>query len=840
MKAVIMAGGEGTRLRPLTARRPKPLAPVMNLPIMEHSVNLLRQHGITDILFTLYYMADEIEGYFGDGSRWGVKFQSAIQDTPLGTAGGLMLKKEFLSDETFIIISGDALTDLDITRALQFHRDRQSEATLVLSQVPNPLEFGVVITDEVGRIRRFLEKPSWGEVFSDTVNTGMYILEPSVLERMELGQNYDWSQDIFPAMLAEGRSIHGYIMDGYWCDVGNLNQYREAQYAALDGRVKMQVPGVKVGDVWTGSGCRISPSAVIDGPVLIGNNVTIKDGARVGPSSVIGDNTIIEEGARVVRSVLWENNYIGANTLVSGATVCSSCVIKRDSEVQEGAAIGEKCRIDRESTVRSNIKLWPDKVVEAGSTVTMSLVWGNKWSGALFRDLGVAGIANIEINPEFASKLGAAFGATLKPGSNVMVARDSGLASRMVKRAMVAGLMSVGCNVVNLRSTPLPVMRFSLNRSRSAAGGVYVRLAPDNPRALMIEIFDANGVYLSRASERKVESVFYREDYARADAEQIGSLEYGVRNLEVYNDTLVGQLRSEEDDEPLTQKVVADFSFSRVANVNAEAYGRMGLDVTSLNAFTDPRKTPRKVEDRAGILSNLASIVTALRADVGVMFENDGERFCAVDHTGAVIEGEKLLLLMVALVGRTVKPAAIAVPVSAPSCVENIAALHGAAVVRTKTDVRSLMAAASKQAGGDVHLAADASGGFIFPGFTTSFDAIYSFGKLLKMLKEQGLNLHEFVAELPETTTEMAEIRCPWDAKGVIMRSLIEEAEQAGQVELIDGVKVIDAGGWTLVVPHSSDPCIHVYAEAGTREASKARVAATSERICALRDQARR
>jgi NDP-sugar pyrophosphorylase family protein len=249
MKAVIMAGGEGTRLRPLTARRPKPLAPVMNLPIMEHSVNLLRQHGITDILFTLYYMADEIEGYFGDGSRWGVKFQSAIQDTPLGTAGGLMLKKEFLSDETFIIISGDALTDLDITRALQFHRDRQSEATLVLSQVPNPLEFGVVITDEVGRIRRFLEKPSWGEVFSDTVNTGMYILEPSVLERMELGQNYDWSQDIFPAMLAEGRSIHGYIMDGYWCDVGNLNQYREAQYAALDGRVKMQVPGVKVGDV---------------------------------------------------------------------------------------------------------------------------------------------------------------------------------------------------------------------------------------------------------------------------------------------------------------------------------------------------------------------------------------------------------------------------------------------------------------------------------------------------------------------------------------------------------------------------------------------------------------
>ena len=181
MKAVVMAGGEGTRLRPLTSSRPKPLVPVLNKPCMQHTIELLKRYGITDIVVTLYYLADEIEGYFGDGSELGVNLIYTVEDTPLGTAGSVKKAEEYLKDDTFIIVSGDALTDLDVDKALAFHREKQSVATLILQHVDNPLEFGVVITDDGGRVRRFLEKPSWGEVFSDTVNTGMYILEPKTM-----------------------------------------------------------------------------------------------------------------------------------------------------------------------------------------------------------------------------------------------------------------------------------------------------------------------------------------------------------------------------------------------------------------------------------------------------------------------------------------------------------------------------------------------------------------------------------------------------------------------------------------------------------------------------------
>src|SRR5438105_13011661 len=272
MKAVVMAGGEGTRLRPLTSHRPKPLAPVLNKPIMEHIILLLKDHGITEIVVTLHYLADEIEGYFGDGSEWAVKLHYSVEDTPLGTAGSVKQAEELLRDDTFVIVSGDALTDIDLGKAIEFHSRKDSLATIVLSHVPNPLEFGVVITDDEGRIRRFLEKPSWGEVFSDTVNTGMYVLEPSVFDYMEPARSYDWSQDIFPQILREEKPLFGYVMEDYWCDVGNLSQYREAQYTVLDGKTNIRLAGQDRGHIYVGDGCEIAPDVQIIAPSMIGRN----------------------------------------------------------------------------------------------------------------------------------------------------------------------------------------------------------------------------------------------------------------------------------------------------------------------------------------------------------------------------------------------------------------------------------------------------------------------------------------------------------------------------------------------------------------------------------------
>jgi len=835
MRAVVMAGGEGTRLRPLTAHRPKPLAPVLNMPIMEHIVLLLKQHGITEIIVTLHYLADEIEGYFGDGSEWGVKLIYSVEDTPLGTAGSVKQAEEHLRGEPFVIVSGDALTDINLSRAIAFHRDKGALATLVLSHVDNPLEFGVVITDEEGRIRRFLEKPSWGEVFSDTVNTGMYILEPQVLYYMEPGRPYDWSQDIFPRMLREEKPLFGYVMPDYWCDVGNLTQYREAQYTVLDGRTRVVVPGENRGGIWIGEGCEIAPDVQIIPPTLLGHDVKVKSGAVLGPYAVIGDNCIIEENCEIHRSVLWDSVYVGANSSLTACTVCAHVTIQRDCTIQEGAVIGERCRIERESTIRTQIKLWPDKVIEAGSTVTMSLIWGQKWLGALFRHLGVMGIANIEITPEFATKLGACYGAYLRRGATVVTARDSGLAARMIKRGIIAGLMSVGCDVHDLRSMPLPITRYTL-RGTAAAGGMYVRIAPHNPRLLLVEFLDRDGVYLSKAAERKLETIFFREDFGRADVDHIGRLDFGSRTIEQYHE---GYLRT-LDQAPIIQrklKVVADFAYGRVATLFPAILGRLGCEVIALNAYVDAAKQPKTPEQRDQLLPNLAGIVQTLRADLGVMFETDGERLVLVDDKGCVIGGDQLLTLYSVLVARTHPRARIAVPVTAPAQIETLVALHDGEVIRTKTDVRSLMALAVGGDGADarVDFAGESGGGFIFSAFQPGFDSMYAFGKMLEMLAKSDLSLGELASELPKTTVAKAQVRCPWELKGRIMRELTREAEESGPVDLIDGIKVYRDRAWALILPDASEPYFHVYAEAETPEKSQQLLQEYVARIEALR-----
>jgi mannose-1-phosphate guanylyltransferase/phosphomannomutase len=787
---------------------------------MEYILLSLRDAGITDIVVTVHYMADAIEGCFGDGSELGLNLIYSVEDTPLGTAGSVKKAEEHLSDGTFIIVSGDALTDVRLADAIAFHTKRKADATLILAHVPNPLEFGIVVTETDGRIRRFLEKPSWGEVFSDTVNTGMYVLEPSVFEYMKPGKPYDWSQDIFPRMLAEGKVLVGHVMQGYWCDIGNLLQYREAQYAVLDGNTGVPIDAARRGDCWIGEGASIAPDATLIGPSMVGRNVTIKSGAEIGPYTVIGDNCIIEEGAAVHRSVLWDNVYVGEASRLSACTVCSHAVLQGECSIEEGAVIGDRVRLERGASVRTQVKIWPDKHIEAGARVTMSLIWGQKWQGSLFGDLGVSGVANVEISPEFATRLGAAYGAFLKPGTTVMTARDSGPAARMVKRAIIAGLVSVGCNVVDLRSASFPIMRHSL-RNSGAMGGIYVRLAPDNPRILLVEFLDAEGVYLSTAAERKIETIFFREDFRRADVSGIGSLEFSGRSVEQYREDYIRHLDAERV-RAMETKIVVDFSFSRVATVFGGILGYLGCDVVALNAFTEPRRVPGET-DRADILARLALTVRTLKADLGAMIQNDGERLTLVDGTGRVVEGDMLLMLFAVLTARTHPNARIAVPVTGPACLERLVHLHGAEIKRTKTDVRSLLAAAVRRADGssDVTLTADRAGGFSYPDFHNAFDAMFAVGKLLEALSITGLKVDEIVSALPEAHILHERLRCPWQSKGRVMLHVSQKAGSGPGVDLTDGVKVTRGESWTLVVPDSSAPVVHVIVEGPSREAAQ-------------------
>lgn len=304
MKAVIMAGGSGTRLRPLTSNLPKPMVPVMNKPMAEHIVELLKEHNMRDIIFTLFYLPDAIRDYFSDGSDFGCKISySTEQGRPLGTAGCVKAIQDQL-DDTFVVISGDGLTDIDLSAAVKFHKEKKSKATIVLKRVENPLDYGVVIVDNDHKVQRFVEKPGASEIFSDTVNTGIYILEPEVLLYVVMGREQDFSNDLFPLLLLRNEPLYGYVADGYWCDIGNLQMYRQAHQDVLDGKMNLKIKYPQIQDrVWVGQGTQIDATVKLTPPIMIGENCRIGRDTELEAYTCIGDNVVVQEKVKMKRQI---------------------------------------------------------------------------------------------------------------------------------------------------------------------------------------------------------------------------------------------------------------------------------------------------------------------------------------------------------------------------------------------------------------------------------------------------------------------------------------------------------------------------------------------------------
>ena len=379
MKAVVMAGGEGTRLRPLTSNQPKPMVPIVGKPCMEHIVELLRKHGFDDIVVTLAFMPQAIRSYFGAGESHGVSIRYSVEESPAGTAGSVKLAEDAL-DERFLVISGDALCDIDLAKLVRFHEEKEALATIGLKGVDNPLEFGIVVTDEDGRIERFLEKPSWGQVFTDTINTGIYVLDPEVLRHVPTDRPFDFSKELFPLLLEMGRPLYGDVVDGYWQDIGNLDQYRQANFDALDGKAALDVPGIRLrGNVWLGEGVELADLEAVEGPAFLGNYCRIAPQASVGPYSVLGTSVTLRDHARTTRSVIDSSTYVGRSALVEGAIVGKSCDIRAHARLHEGVAVGDSCTIGEQSVVMPGIRIQDD--LRAHQRLSMSSI-----SAAVGRD----------------------------------------------------------------------------------------------------------------------------------------------------------------------------------------------------------------------------------------------------------------------------------------------------------------------------------------------------------------------------------------------------------------------------------------------------------------------
>src|SRR3989440_6410724 len=424
MKAVVMAGGEGTRLRPLTSNQPKPMVPIVGKPCMEHIVELLRKHGFEDVIVTVAFLPQAIRSYFGDGESLGVNIEYSVEDSPLGTAGSVRLASAKL-DETFVVISGDALTDVNLAKIVEFHRKHGAAVTIGLKSVENPLEFGIVVTDDEGRIERFLDKPSWGQVFSDTINTGIYVLEPEVLRHIPTDRPYDFSKELFPLLLEMGRPLYGYVMDGYWQDIGNLDQFRQANFDALDEKVRLNIPGIRIrGNVWVGDGVDIHDIDALEGPAFLGNYCRIAPDASVGPYSVLSTSVTLRERALTSRSIIDASTSIGRSAVVEGAIVGRSCDLRAHVRVHEGVAIGDEVTIGAESVIMPGVRIYPYKEVETGSQIFESVIWESRGTTRIFRMQGGSGLVNVDLTPDIAVRLASALGTALKSGERVVASRD--------------------------------------------------------------------------------------------------------------------------------------------------------------------------------------------------------------------------------------------------------------------------------------------------------------------------------------------------------------------------------------------------------------------------------
>jgi mannose-1-phosphate guanylyltransferase/phosphomannomutase len=531
-----MAGGQGTRLRPLTCGVPKPLVKLCGRPVVYYILDLLDKHGFTEVTFTLGYKGEQIESLFETGRYKGLTLHFSREDSPLGTAGCVKQAARDFNDD-FLVISGDALCDFDLSRTFTFHENMNTAATIITKRVDDPREYGLVLSDDTGRITGFSEKPSYLGCIDDLANTGVYILSPKVLELIPDNTACDFARDVFPRMLENSLKtkmpLYSYEESGYWCDIGDFSTYIRSQLDILKGRVR----------------CRFDESRRI-GTNFIGRGVTIGENSSVD-SCIIGDNVNIGGNVKLKNAVILDSAFISNGATVNNAIVCQNAKLQHSASVFENSVIGEGAIIGREAIISNGARIWNDKHIKPGANITRDVKYGGlnaDDSGGAgiggiseareLSDSGVSGQTNIDVTPEFCAKLGAAL-ATVAGGGNsagsVAVACEANNASNAMKCAIMAGVSGAGAEVFDIGTATRPQLIYAANLLdcgivARVKCGVFAK----------IEIMTTGGLGLSRPDERKLEAALTRSEHKNADWSAFGAI-HSMSGLE---DMYTAMLRS--------------------------------------------------------------------------------------------------------------------------------------------------------------------------------------------------------------------------------------------------------------------------------------------------------
>jgi len=812
MQAVVMAGGFGTRLRPLTANIPKPMTPLLNKPIIEHIIALLKAHNITDLIFILYHQADIIKDYFKDGKKFGININYVKPAADYGTAGAVYCGFEHINDR-FIIISGDVVTDFNLTHAVNFHIKKKSMATLVLTRAKNPLQFGIVLTDKESRITKFFEKPSWSEVFSDTINTGIYVMEKEALGLVPRARGQkpdcDFSKDLFPFMLKNKLPLFGSIERGYWRDVGSLDDYINTNLDALKEKVKLPLTGgsIKNGNV-------IAKSAAVSRLARIANSV-------IGAKCVIGQNVSVKD------SIIWDGTHIESGSHINNDVICSRVKIKAGTKIEENVYIGDNVSIGTGVTVKRDVKIWPKKSIDSNSVLTKSLIWEERWRENLFTDSRITGLSNIEITTDFSAKLGTAFGIFSGIGSKIFVSRDIDNVSLMIKGAITSGLMSSGVTVVDIQTMPIPILRQELKKG-SASGGIFVRKSPFDASKCDIIFLDANGKDLSAAKTKSVERLVISGDWRPTPFDKIGTVIKPEKAYESYKERFFANI-----DKPIIDnrkfKIAVNFSHGVTATILPNIMGEFNIELVALDSHIDAFKQTRSSDEFRLALEQLSYVVTSLKYDAGFLIDAGGEKIYLVDDRGVRLSYDRFLSLVVYLfLSLYPKTKKIAVPIQASSEIDIVAKKYYTDVIRVKDSHYAIMNAADDT---DVELAGGTKGGVIFPNFLFATDGMFTIMKILELVARSGKTLSRIEKETPRLHMSKNNVFCSKDHKGKIMRKLVEESERMKR-QLIDGIKIFfEEYKWVLCIPDSEREIFHVNAEAKTQKAADELVKIYSSKI---------
>ena len=583
MKAIIMAGGEGSRLRPLTCDCPKPMLPLMGRPLMEYAIHLLKRSGADQIAATLGYLPRAITEYFGDGSSLGVSLRYYTERTPLGTAGSIRRAADFL-DERFFVLSGDGITDIDLNAALAFHRQKGALATLVLQRSANPQEYGMVVTAPDGRIRSFHEKPGRSDLYSDRINTGIYILERQALDFIPEGRAFDFGKDLFPLLLEQNLPLYGYTAEGYWCDVGDTEAYLQVHFDALDGRIHLPELEMANDRRYIHPGARIDPDA------------------QIGPYCVIGDGCHVRSGAGIRKSVLMPGVQIGEGAQLRLCIAGPGSRIGSGAQLFEGSVAGSRSRIGENAVLGSGVKIWPEKEIAPEESVRENIVYGCR------ADRFENGMLLLS-SPTQTARVVQACIAQMHM-EEVLIGCGESAVAQALKHAAISGAMAQGARTLDAGITTLPRLRFSLDLMH-AGGALLVTTGGLLP-------LDGDGCMLSEAQQRSILKLLQRQDYPCPFSRETPPMQHAEDAAGAYIASLAAVWRA-----------------------NAASAPKIALSADDVLA-----RDARRILERIGLDFRIVKPGEALRTgETGIQICGRGETSRIRDARGSLSEAQRQLAL---------------------------------------------------------------------------------------------------------------------------------------------------------------------------------------------------